>query len=101
MALTDLEAFDGLHLLTTELDEIEVAHLLKADKNLGLICQDCGGRRFKVSALVPVEMDILSGRHTVITSVDYNKTVVNRVEKCVYCGSIDFVTIQEKDNGQE
>lgn len=101
MALTDLEAFDGLHLITTELDEIEVAHLLKTNENLSLVCQDCGGRRFEVTALIPVEMEILSGKHTVITHVDYKKTVVNRVERCVYCNGTDFVTIQEKDDGQE
>ncbi len=101
MALTDLEAFDGLHLITTELDEIEVAHLLRANDSLSLVCQDCGGKRFKVTGLIPVEMEILSGKHIVITDVDYKKAVVNRVDTCAYCGSIDFVTIQEKDNGQE
>ena len=101
MALTDLEAFDGLHCITTELDETEVAHLLRVNSNLGLVCQDCGGKRFKVSGLIQTEMEILSGKHTVIAGIDYKKVIVNRVEKCAYCGSEDFITIQEKDDGQE
>ena len=93
MAITDLKPFDGLSVLTTEADEIEVAHLLKTNKLLGLVCQDCGGKRFKVQAFIPTELEVITGEHIVITHIDHKETVVNRVAKCVHCGSEDFVTI--------
>jgi hypothetical protein len=101
MALKDLEAFDGLNIITTELDEMEVAHLLRVRSNLGLICQDCGSARFVVKGFVPVEMEILTGEHLVMTSVEYEKTILNRVVKCAHCDCTDFVAItnptEEKD----
>jgi len=105
MALTDLKPFDGLSILTTEIDEIEVAHLVKVKPNLGLMCQDCGSRRFKVEGYIPVELEMLVEKHTIITDIDYKAIKVNRVVKCVYCFSTDFVTItnptQEESNGQK
>jgi len=97
MALKDLEPFDGLQVLTSEADEIEVGHLLRVNKKLKLICQDCGGRRFAVEAFIPATVEILTGEHIVVTHVDYKKVVVNRVLKCVHCDSVDFVTITEPE----
>ena len=101
MPLRKLEPFDGLSVLTSEMDEIEVAHLLGGDKNLSLTCQDCGGKRFKVQAFIPAELDILTGEHTVITHVDYKKVVVNRVVRCVHCDSTDFVLITESEEDKD
>ena len=97
MALKDLEAFDGLDVITTEMDEIEVGHLLKAGDNLSLICQDCGNSRFLVSGFIPVEMEILTGDHILVSHIDYKKVIVNRVLKCVYCGGTNFVTITNEE----
>lgn len=103
MALTDLEAFDTLSVMTTEMDEIEVAHLIKKKGNLDLLCQDCGGRRFKVEGFIPIEAEILAGRHTIMANINYKKVIVNRVTKCAHCNSIEFVAIsnpdQEKKDG--
>lgn len=105
MALRDLEPFDGLSIITSEMDEIEVGHLLKATPTLGLICQDCGGQRFKAEAYIPAEVEILTGsEHLLLTNVEYKKVVVNRVLGCAICQSTDFITItesQESDNGQK
>lgn len=105
MALRDLEPFDGLSVITSEMDEIEVGHLLKADKTLGLICQDCGGQRFKAAAYIPAKVEILTGKHIVLAAVDYEKVIVNRVLECVHCQGVDFITItessQEDDDGQK
>lgn len=102
MPLKRLKPFDGLSVLTSEMDEIEVAHLLGGDKkNLSLTCQDCGGSRFKVQAFIPAELDILTGKHTVITHVDYKKVVVNRVVRCVHCDSTDFVMITEPEENKD
>jgi hypothetical protein len=103
MGLKDLKPFDGLSVLTSEMDEIEVGHLL--GDGLGLLCQDCGSKRFKTVGFIPVDLELLSGKNTVITYIDYKEVVVNRVVCCVHCNSTDFVTItntnREKDNGQE
>lgn len=105
MSLKNLEPFDQLSVLTTELDEAEVAHLLKVDEKLSLTCQDCGGSRFVVQGFIPVDLDILVGKHTIITSIDYKKIIVNRVVKCAHCSCTDFVMItepsMEKENGQK
>jgi DNA-directed RNA polymerase subunit RPC12/RpoP len=93
MSLTDLIPFDGLSVLTTEMDEIEVAHLL--NESLDLTCQDCGGRRFEVEAFIPATLEILAGKHTIVTHVDYHNVNVNRVIRCVHCHSIDFVNITD------
>ena len=103
MAINDLEAFDGLSIITTELDEMEVAHLLRVKSNLDLICQDCGSSRFVVQGFIPVEMEILTGEHIAITSVEYEKTILNRVVRCAHCNCVDFVTITnptEEKNGE-
>ena len=104
MALKDLEPFNRLSLVTTEMDEIEVAHLLRIDEDLRLVCQDCGSKKFKVEVLIEAEMSLIAGRHTVITHVDYKRAIVNRVVRCDYCDCTDFITItepsQEKSNGQ-
>lgn len=91
MALKDLEPFDGLSIITTEMDEIEVGHLL--NENLSLLCQDCDSRRFTVEAFIPAELDVITGKHVAITQVDYKKVIVNRVIRCVHCGGTDFVTL--------
>jgi hypothetical protein len=105
MALKDLEAFNGLSIITSEMDEIEVGHLLKAHPTLGLICQDCGGQRFKAEAYIPAEIEILTGsEHILLTNVEYKKVAVNRVLECATCQSTDFITItesQENNNGQK
>lgn len=98
MALKDLKAFDGLKIITSETDEIEVGHLLKANKNLNLVCQDCGGRRFAVDAFIPASVEILTGEHIIMTHVDYKEVIVNRVLKCVHCDCTDFVTITEPES---
>lgn len=95
MALKDLEPFDGLSVITSKMDETEVGHLLKADETLGLICQDCGGQRFKAAAYIPATVEILTGKHVVLTDVDYEKVIVNRVLECVHCQGIDFIAITE------
>ncbi len=103
MALKDLEPFEGLSVITTEMDEIEVGHLLRVNKDLSLTCQDCGSNRFKVEAFIPVELDMIAGKHTIITHIDHKKVIINRVVKCAYCDCTDFITLdnsgQEKDNG--
>lgn len=99
MALKDLKPFEGLSIITSEMDEIEVGHLLKADKSLSLICQDCGGQRFKAAAYIPVDIEILTGEHIIITHVDYKEVQVNRVLECVQCHSKDFITITESNRG--
>jgi hypothetical protein len=103
MSRSDLEAFDGLNVITSEMDEIEVAHLLRKNANLSLMCQDCGGRRFTVQGFIPVEAEILAADHIVISHIDYQKVVVNRVLKCSHCAGTDFVTITEaeEDDGQK
>jgi DNA-directed RNA polymerase subunit RPC12/RpoP len=93
MSLKTLEAFDGLSVITSEMDEIEVGHLLKATEDLSLVCQDCDGKRFTVQGYVPVAAEIISGKHVVVAHVEYEKLIVNRVVKCTHCGSTDFVTI--------
>ncbi len=101
MALTDLKPFDGLSIITSEMDEIEVGHLLKADKNLSLICQDCGSQRFEAAGFIPVNVEILTGdKHIILAHVDYKEVIINRVIKCVHCGSTDFITITEPSNGE-
>ena len=95
MALKDLEPFSGLSIITSEMDEIEVGHFLKASDTLGLICQDCGGQRFKAEAYIPAEIELLVGKHLLLTHIEYKKVVVNRVLECVSCQSTDFVTITE------
>lgn len=93
MSLKTLEPFDGLSVITSEMDEIEVGHLLKAVEGLSLICQDCDGKRFTVRGYIPVEAEIISDKHVVLAHVEYEKLVVNRVMKCTHCGSTDFVAI--------
>jgi hypothetical protein len=93
MSLSDLKPFGGLSVLTTELDEIEVGHLLRTSDLLSLICQDCGGKQFRITTLIPAEMEVITGEHIVITHVEYKETLVNRVVRCVHCNSEDFVTI--------
>ena len=105
MALKKLKPFDGLSVITSEMDEIEVGHLLKATEELSLVCQDCDSRRFKVEAFIPVEAEIITGRHVVLAYVDYKEVLVNRVVKCAHCDGTDFVTITEHNregqNGQK
>ena len=104
MSLTDLEPFDGLSVITSEIDEIEVAHLLHQGTKLGIICQDCGGRKFKVEGFIPVELELIANQHIAVTHIDYKKVIVNRVVRCVHCDCTDFVTITEateEENGQE
>jgi hypothetical protein len=98
MALKDLKAFDGLRILTTEMDEIEVGHLLKVSKKLSLVCQDCGGRRFAAEAFIPAQIEILTGKHVIMTHVDYKEVVVNKVLKCVHCDCTEFVTITDLED---
>jgi len=95
MALTNLKPFDGLSVITSEMDEIEVGHLLKATKNLGLICQECGSQRFKAAGFIPVNVEILAGVHIILAHVDYKEVIINRVIQCAQCGSTDFITITE------
>ena len=95
MSRSDLEPFDRLEVITTELDEREVAHLLQTSSNLKLICQDCEGRRFVAEGFIPVSLDILSGEHILVSHIDYRKIVVNRVLKCAHCGCDDLVTITD------
>jgi hypothetical protein len=97
MARKDLKAFDGLNLLTTEMDEIEVAHLVKAKSNLSLVCEDCGGRRFVAEGFIPVSLNILTGEHIIISHIDYKEILVNRVNKCITCGCTDFIPITESE----
>ena len=103
MPLKKLKPFDGLSVITSEMDEIEVGHLLKATEELSLVCLECDSRRFKVEAYIPVEAEIITGEHIVLAHVDYKEVIVNRVLKCAHCDSTDFVTItehnQEKQNG--
>jgi len=102
MSLKNIEPFDGLSIITSQMDEIEVGHLLKATPTLGLICQDCGGQRFKAAAYIPANIEILSGKHLILTHVEYKKVIVNRVLECVHCRCTDFVTITEgESNGEE
>ena len=103
MGRNKLEPFDGLSVITTETDEIEVAHLLKQNTNLSLICQDCGGKRFEVEGFIPVGLNILAENHIVVSHIDYEKIVVNRISKCSHCGGVDFVTLtnSEKKDGQK
>lgn len=95
MPLKNLKPFDGLSVITSEIDEIEVGHLLKATENLGLICQECNSRRFKVEAFIPVEAEIITGKHIILAYVDYKEVIVNRVAECAHCGSTNFVTTTE------
>ena len=97
MSLKNIKPFEGLKVRTTELDDVEVAHLLRKPEKLHLICQDCGSRRFKVEAIMTAEMDILTGDSIIITGIDYHKVMVNRVKKCAHCNCEDFVPIQEPD----
>lgn len=105
MALKDLKPFDGLSVITSEMDEIEVGHLLKATEELGLVCMDCGGRRFSVEAYIPINAEIITGKHVILAHIEYKEVIVNRVAKCAHCDCTDFVTItesgQEKANGQK
>jgi len=95
MALKSLKPFSGLKIVTSEMDEMEVAHLLRVDKSLNLVCQDCGGSRFRVEAIINAKLDILTGKHLIISKADYEKVQVNRVIKCVHCKSEDFAPLQE------
>lgn len=100
----DLKPFDGISIMTSEMDEIEVGHLLKVNKNLSLTCQDCGSNRFEADALIPARLEVISGKHIAVTRVDYKEVLVNRVLKCAHCDCTDFVTItetQEEDDGQK
>lgn len=100
----ELKPFDGITILTSEMDEIEVAHLLKVKDNLSLVCQDCGGNRFEVEGFIPTKLEIISGKHIAVTRVDYKSILVNRVLKCAHCSSDDFVLItrpEEKNDGQK
>ena len=101
MSLTDLKPFDGLSIITSELDEIEVGHLLKTNKGLSLICQECDGRRFEAVGFIPVNVEILTGdKHVALAHVNYEEVIISRVIKCVHCGSKDFITITEPNNGE-
>ena len=95
MALKNIKPFDGLSVITSEMDEIEVGHLLKATKELGLVCQDCGSKRFNVEAYIPIDAEIITGKHVILAHIEYKEVLVNRVVKCVHCDSTDFVTTTE------
>jgi DNA-directed RNA polymerase subunit RPC12/RpoP len=100
--LKNLKPFNGLSVITSEMDEIEVGHLLKATEDLGLVCQECGSRRFEVEGFIPIKAEILTGKHILLAHVDYEEVLVNRVAKCAHCSSTDFVMItEEKHNGQK
>lgn len=103
MPLKKLKPFDGISIITSEMDEIEVGHLLKATEELSLVCQDCDSKRFQVKALIPVDAEIICGKHVILAHVDYKEVLVNRVIKCAHCDGTNFVTItehnQEKQNG--
>jgi len=97
MSLKDLEPFDGISIITTAMDEREVAHLLQLKNCRGLMCQDCGGERFIVSAIIPAELEILSGNEAiVIANAKFHSVKVNRVIKCAHCGCDDYVEVSEK-----
>lgn len=97
MSLKKVKPFDGLRIRTTELDDMEVAHLLRTPEKLHLACQDCGGRRFKAEVVMTAEMDIITGDSIIIADVEYHKVMVNRVIKCSHCSCKEFVAIQEPD----
>jgi len=102
VSLKNLKQFDGLSVITSEMDEIEVGHLLKATEDLSLVCQECGSRRFEVEGFIPIKAEILTGKHIIIAHVDYEEVLVNRVARCAHCSSTDFVMItEEKHNGQK
>ena len=105
MSLKDLKPFDGLSVITSEVDEIEVGHLLKATKELGLVCLDCDSRRFIVEAYIPITAEIITGKHVILAHVEYEEVAVNRVVKCAHCAGTDFITTteptQEKSDGQK
>jgi hypothetical protein len=95
MSLKRIKPFSGIKIITSETDEMEVAHLLRTDESLNLVCQDCGGSRFRVEAFITAKLDILTGEHLIISKVDYDKVLVNKVIKCIHCDSEDFVPLQE------
>ena len=97
MALKDLEPFEGISIVTTAMDEREVAHLLQKKGCRGLMCQDCGGERFIVSAIIEAELEILSGDEAIaIAKANLNSVKINRIKKCAHCGCDDFVPISER-----
>jgi hypothetical protein len=97
MSIKDLEPFGGISIVTTDADEREVAHLLQVKNCRGLMCQDCGGERFLVSAIIPAELEILSGNEAiVVTKVNFQSVKVNRVIKCAHCGCDDYTEVAEK-----
>ena len=95
MSLKKLKPFDGLSVITSEMDEIEVGYLLKATEDLSLVCQDCDSKRFTIEGFIPIEAEIITDKHIVLAHVDYKEVLVNRVVKCAHCGSTDFVMITE------
>lgn len=96
MAIDDIEPFEGISIVTTNRDEQEVAHLFQKEGCHGIYCQACGSERLVVSAIIPAELEILSGEEAIIIAeVNYLSVKINRILKCAHCGSEDFISITE------
>jgi hypothetical protein len=97
MSLEDLEPFEGISIRTTAMDAREVAHLLQKQGCRGLMCQKCGGERFVVSAIIPAELEILSGDEAIaIAKANFLSVKINQVLKCAHCGCEKFTQISER-----
>lgn len=88
MDIKEVRPFNGINLITTKADENEVSHLCN---KRGLICKDCGGKRFKVNSIANITLEVISDKEClIITDVSCYSALANRVERCANCGSKNF-----------
>ena len=88
MDIKEVKPFNGIILVTTKADENEVSHLCN---KLGLVCNDCGGKRFKVNSIANMTLEIISDKkNLIITNISCDRALANRVEQCANCGSKNF-----------
>jgi hypothetical protein len=99
----EVTTYQGLDLITTVADEINVKYLLD-ESGKALICDHCSGSCFDVKVLIEAEMTLSVSQKPPYQAVMRNKKTKSitaiKVVQCANCDSKEFIHdfVGEKEN---
>lgn len=90
----DIVPFKGLQIISTVVDERQVAVLLDESGDYYIMCDGCEGTSFVVKAIIEAELDVSFGKpdkQMIVRERIVNSAMVLRIIRCATCNSTDFV----------
>ena len=90
----EIVPFEGLQIITTVVDERQVATLLDESEGYYIMCDGCEGTSFVVEAIIKAELDVSFGKpdkQMIVREKLVKSAMVLRILRCATCSSTDFI----------